>query len=32
MRLAEDQDMIQAVEPERSDQPFDIWVLPRRPQ
>ena len=30
MEFAEDQDMIQAVAPERPDQALDIWILPAR--
>jgi hypothetical protein len=30
MLFAEDQDMIQAVPPERPDQALDIWILPGR--
>jgi hypothetical protein len=29
MPLAEDQDMIQALAPKRSDQTFSVWILPR---
>ena len=29
MPFTEDQDMIQTVASERSDQALDIWVLPR---
>src|SRR6516162_3316673 len=32
MPLAEDQNMIQALAPKRSDQPFSIWILPGRPR
>src|SRR6266436_8736365 len=32
MPLAEDQDMIQALAPKRSDQTFSVWILPRRPR
>jgi NAD(P)H-binding len=32
MLLAEDQNMIQALAPKRSDQPFRIWILPGRPR
>src|SRR6266480_4964669 len=32
MPLADDQNMIQALTPKRSDQPFSVWVLPRRPR
>ena len=32
MPLAEDQNMIQAFAPKRSDQPFSIWILPGRPR
>jgi hypothetical protein len=28
MPFAEDQDMIQAVAPERSDQALNIWIVP----
>ena len=31
MPFIKDQDVIQAVAPERPDQPFNIWVLPGRP-
>jgi hypothetical protein len=30
MQCAENENMIQAVAPKRSDQAFSIWVLPRR--
>jgi hypothetical protein len=26
--FAEDQDMIQAVAPQRADQAFNVWILP----
>ena len=32
MLFAEDQDMIQAVPPERSDQALNVWILPGRPR
>ena len=32
MPFAEDQDMIQAVAPERPDQALNIWILPGRPR
>ena len=32
MPLAEDQDMIQTVAPDRPDQALSIWILPRRPR
>jgi hypothetical protein len=32
MPLADDQNMIQALTPKRSDQAFSVWVLPRRPR
>jgi hypothetical protein len=31
MRFVKDQDVIQAIAPERADQPLDIRVLPGRP-
>jgi hypothetical protein len=31
MPLAEDQNMIQALTPKRSDQTFSVRILPRRP-
>ena len=31
MPRAEDENVIQAVAPQRSDQPFRIWALPARP-
>src|SRR5258708_32876599 len=32
MPLADDQNMIPALTPTRSDQAFSVWVLPRRPR
>jgi hypothetical protein len=32
MPLAKDQDVIQALPPERPDRAFNIWILPGRPR
>jgi hypothetical protein len=32
MPLAEDQNMIQALAPDRADQALNIWILPGRPR
>src|SRR5216683_863305 len=32
VRFAQDHDMVQALSPDRTDQPFDMTILPRRPR
>jgi hypothetical protein len=32
VRVAQDHDMVQALSPERADQPFDVPILPGRPR
>jgi hypothetical protein len=32
VRCAQDHDVVQALSPDRTDQPFDMTILPRRPR